>query len=102
MTTVDYIPKDAIIPENQNFCCLSLWMSDDKKNIKFVKVSGGFKNLEDAKEQVQLLKEPGHYNFVAEMGTWNAFDPLPNSKDLNDELNLMMHRYLIKVHKNNF
>jgi DNA repair exonuclease SbcCD ATPase subunit len=101
MSVVDYIPKDAILPENQNFCCLSLWMDDDKKTIKYVKVSGGFKNLEDAKEQVQLLKEPGHYNFVAEMGAWNAFDPLPNNKDLNDELNLMMHRYLINVHKNN-
>lgn len=101
MSVVDYIPKDAILPENQNFCCLSLWMDDDKKTIKYVKVSGGFKNLDDAKEQVQLLKEPGHYNFVAEMGAWNAFDPLPNNKDLNDELNLMMHRYLVSVHKNN-
>ena len=101
MSVVDYIPKDAILPENQNFCCLSLWMDDDKKTIKYVKVSGGFKNLDDAKEQVQLLKEPGHYNFVAEMGAWNAFDPLPNNKDLNDELNLMMHRYLVGVHKNN-
>ena len=101
MSAVDYIPKDAILPENQNFCCLSLWMDDDKKTIKYVKVSGGFKNLDDAKEQVQLLKEPGHYNFVAEMGAWNAFDPLPNNKDLNDELNLMMHRYLVGVHKNN-
>ena len=101
MSVVDYIPKDAILPENQNFCCLSLWMDDDKKTIKYVKVSGGFKNFDDAKEQVQLLKEPGHYNFVAEMGAWNAFDPSPNNKDLNDELNLMMHRYLVNVHKNN-
>jgi len=101
MSTVDYIPKDAILPENQNFCCLSLWMDDDKKTIKFIKVSGGFKELEDAKEQIQLLKTPGHYNFVAEMGSWNAFDPLPNNKDLNDELNSMMHRYLINIRKNN-
>ena len=101
MTSIDYLPKDAIIPENQNFCCLSLWMTEDKKTIKFMKVSGAFKNIEDATEQVQILKEPGHYNFVAEMGAWNAFDPLPNNNNLNDELNLMMHRYLINIHRKN-
>lgn len=101
MSSPDYLPKDAILPENQNFCCLSLFMNDDKKSIKCLKVSGAFKDLEDAKEQIQLLKEPGHYNFAAEIGAWNAFDPLPNENNLNDELNAMMHRYLINVHKNN-
>jgi DNA repair exonuclease SbcCD ATPase subunit len=102
MSSPDYLPKDAILPENQNFCCLSLFMNDDKKTIKCLKVSGAFKDIEDAKEQIQLLKEQrGHYNFVAEIGAWNAFDPLPNENDLNDELNAMMHRYLINVHRNN-
>jgi len=102
MPTIDYLPKDAILPENQNFCCLSLLMNDDNKTIKCLKVSGAFKDIEDAKEQVQLLKENrGHYNFVAEIGAWNAFDPLPNANDLNDELNVMMHKYLINIHKNN-
>ena len=102
MPTVDYLPKDVILPENQNFCCLSLLMNDDNKTIKCLKVSGAFKDLEDAKEQIQLLKENrGHYNFAAEMGAWNAFDPLPNENDLNDELNSMMHKYLINVHRNN-
>ena len=102
MSSPDYLPKDAILPENQNFCCLSLFMNDDMKTIKYLKVSGAFKNIEDAKEQIQLLKENrGHYNFVAEMGAWNAFDPVPNSNDLNDELNAMMHRYLVNVHRNN-
>jgi len=102
MPTVDYLPKDAILPENQNFCCLSLLMNDDNKTIKCLKVSGAFKDIEDAKEQIQLLKENrGHYNFAAEVGAWNAFDPLPNENDLNDELNAMMHKYLVNVHKNN-
>jgi len=102
MPTVDYLPKDVILPENQNFCCLSLLMNDDNKTIKCLKVSGAFKDLEDAKEQIQLLKENrGHYNFAAEMGAWNAFDPLPNENDLNDELNSMMHKYLVNVHRNN-
>jgi hypothetical protein len=35
------------------------------------------------------------------MGAWNAFDPVPNSNDLNDELNALMHRYLVNVHRNN-
>jgi hypothetical protein len=102
MPTVDYLPKDAVLPENQHFCCLSLLMNDDNKTIKCLKVSGAFKDIEDAKEQVQLLKENrGNYNFVAEVGAWNAFDPLPNPNDLNDELNAMMHRHLVNLHKNN-
>jgi len=69
---------------------MSLWLTEDKKNVSLVKISGGFPTIVDAQEQVQLLKEPGHYNFVAEMGAWNAFDPMPNAGNLNDQLNAMM------------
>jgi hypothetical protein len=100
--SIDYLTNDPIIPTNQKYCVLSLYMNDDKKAIKCVKVSGAFLSLEEAQEQIQIIKEPGHYNFVAEIGSWNAFDPLPNKGDLNDQLNTMMQRYLISMHKKNY
>jgi hypothetical protein len=102
MPEVDYLTKDSILPENQNYCVMSLFMSDDKKTIKYIRVSCSFKTVELAQEQTQLLKEPGHYNFVAEVGSWNAFDPLPNKGDLNDQLNTMMKLYLINMHRRNY
>ena len=47
MSSVDYLLKDAIIPDNQNYCCVSLFMNEDKTEIKYIKVSGGFKTVED-------------------------------------------------------
>lgn len=102
MSKVDYLIKDSILPENQNYCVMSLFMNEDKNIIKYIRVSGGFKTIEEAQEQTQLLKEPGHYNFVAEMGTWNAFDPLVNKGDLNEQLNNMMKIYLMNMHKKNY
>jgi hypothetical protein len=102
MPEVDYLTNDSILPENQKYCVMSLFMDDDKKTIKYIRVSGAFLTVEQAQEQTQLLKEPGHYNFVAEMGTWNAFDPLPNRGDLNEQLNFMMKRYLMNMHKKNY
>lgn len=103
MPEVDYLTKDPIVPNNQNFCCMSLFMSDDKKTIKAIRVSGSFKTIEEAQEQVLLLGDNrGHYNFCAEVGAWNAFDPLPNKGDLNDQLNKMMENYLINIQKKNY
>ena len=102
MSKVDYLIKDSILPENQNYCVMSLFMNEDKNIIKYIRVSGGFKTLEEGQEQTQLLKEPGHYNFVAEMGTWNAFDPLVNKGDLNEQLNNMMKVYLMNMNKKNY
>ena len=102
MPEVDYLSKDSILPENQNYCVMSLFMSEDKKTIKYIRVSCSFNTVELAQEQTQLLKEPGHYNFVAEVGSWNAFDPLPNKGDLNDQLNTMMKLYLINMHRRNY
>lgn len=102
MPEIDYLLKDPIIPDNQNFCCMSLWLSDDKKTIKYIRVSGSFKTIEEAKEQVALLGDnKGHFNFCAEVGAWNAFDPQPNRGDLNDQLNLMMKKYLMESQKKN-
>lgn len=100
--SVDYLTKDALIPPNQKYCVMSLWMDDDKKTIKYLKVSGAFLTVEEAQEQVQILKQPGHFNFVAEVGTWNAFDPLPNKGDLNNQLNKMMENYLVGMQKKNY
>lgn len=100
--SIDYLTNDPIIPPNQKYCVLSLWMDEDKKTIKYEKVSGAFCTLEEAQQQIQIIKNPGHYNFVAEIGSWNAFDPLPNKGDLNDQLNKMMQKYLINMHKKNY
>jgi chromosome segregation ATPase len=102
MPIVDYLVKDPIIPDNQNFCCMSLWMNENKRNVKAIRVSGSFKTIEEAQEQIQLIAEPGHYNFAAEVGAWNAFDPLPNKNNLNDELNTIMERYLLSLKIKNF
>jgi len=102
MPEVDYLLKDPIIPDGQNYCCLSLLLSDNKKTVKYHRVSCVFKTIEEAKEQIQLLKEPGHYNFVCEVGAWNAFDPCPNGGDLNDQLNNMMKSYLVGLQRKNF
>jgi len=103
MPEVDYLTKDPIIPNNQNFCCMSLFMNEDKKTIKAIRVSGSFKTIEEAQEQVVLLGENrGHYNFCAEVGAWNAFDPVPNKNDLNDQLNKIMENYLIGVQRKNY
>jgi len=103
MPEVDYLTKDPIVPTNQNYCCMSLFMNDDKKTIKLIRVSGAFKTIEEAQEQVVLLgNNRGHFNFCAEVGAWNAFDPLPNKNDLNDQLNKMMENYLINIQKKNY
>lgn len=31
MSEVDYLIKDSIIPENQKYCVMSLFMNEDKK-----------------------------------------------------------------------
>jgi len=102
MPDVDYLLKDPIIPDNQNFCCMSLRLDENMKKVKLIRVSGTFKTIIEAQEQVQLIEQPGHYNFVAEIGAWNAFDPQPNKGDLNDQLNKMMERYLFQLKKKNF
>lgn len=98
--SVDYLTKDTLIPTNQNYCCMSLFVENNI--IKYIKISGSFNTIEETQEEIQILKEPGHYNFVAEMGSWNAFDPLPNKRNLNDQLNKMMKKYLIGIHKKNY
>lgn len=102
MSEVDYLLKDPIVPDGQNYCCLSLYLSEDRQSIKYHRVSCVFKTVEEAKEQIQLLKEPGHYNFVCEVGAWNAFDPQPNNGNLNDQLNSMMKSYLSDLQKRNY
>ena len=100
--SVDYLTEDPIVPPNQKFVVLSFWMNEDMKNVKLVKVSGAFPTIEEAQDQVKVITKKGHYNFYIEVGKWCAFDPLPNNNNLNDQLNDMMKRHLIQMHKKTF
>ena len=100
--SVDYLLKDAIIPDDQNFCCLSFFLNEDNSRVKLFRVSGAFKTLEEAQEQAKLLENKVvGLHFTLEMGSWVAFDPLPNIGDLNGQLNQMMKRYLTELQKKN-
>lgn len=103
MSVVDYLVEDTIVPSNQKFCALSIWLNDDKTKVKLFKVSAAFKYVNEAEYQFKLMKERGHLNFVAEMGKWNAFDPTRlEASDLDNELNRVMKRHLENQTINNF
>jgi hypothetical protein len=103
MSVVDYLVEDSIVPSNQKFCALSIWLNEDKTKVKLFKVSGAFRYLNEAEYQFKLIKERGHLNFVAEMGKWNAFDPTRlDASNLDDELNNVMRRHLENQTINNF
>lgn len=105
MSETDFLTEDSILPDNQNFVCLSfLTPSDDDKNITLtgVKVRGVFDKYEDATKHAAKLQKVDPYNnvFVGECGKWLPFDPDPNSelvKDqehANQELNKIMKKQL--------
>ena len=98
----DYLTEDVLIPENQNFMCIS-FLSDvgNKLSLKGVKVRGSFKTLEEAQNHAKKLQQidPVFNVFVGEVGKWVAFDPDVNSKEAgdpeyaNEQLNKMMKDY---------
>ena len=98
----DYLTEDTLIPENQNFMCIS-FLSDveNKLSLKGVKVRGSFKTLEEAQEHAKKLQsiDQAHNVFVGEVGKWVAFNPDVNSKEAgdpeyaNEQLNKMMKDY---------
>lgn len=98
----DYLTEDTLIPENQNFMCIS-FLSDveNKLSLKGVKVRGSFKTLEEAQEHAKKLQsiDQAHNVFVGEVGKWVAFNPDVNSKEAgdpeyaNEQLNKMMKEY---------
>ena len=105
MSETDFLTEDSILPDNQNFVCLSfLSPSDDDKNITLtgVKVRGVFDKYDDATKHASKLQKVDPYNnvFVGECGKWLPFDPDPNSelvKDqehANQELNKIMKKQL--------
>jgi hypothetical protein len=100
--SVDYLTEDPIVPPNQKFVALSLWMNDDMKSVKLLKVNGAFSSIEEVEDQLKIITKKGHYNFYMEVGKWGAFDPLPNNCNLNDQLNDMMKRHLVYMHKKTF
>jgi hypothetical protein len=97
--SVDYLTEDPIVPPNQKFVVISFWMNEDMKSVKLFKVSGAFQTVEEAQDQLKVISKKGHYNFYMEVGKWSAFDPLPNSGNLSDQLNEMMKRHLVQMHK---
>ena len=98
----DYLTEDTLIPENQNFMCIS-FLSDveNKLSLKGVKVRGSFKTLEEAQDHAKKLQSIDHAHnvFVGEVGKWVAFNPDVNSKEAgdpeyaNEQLNKMMKDY---------
>lgn len=98
----DYLTEDTLIPENQNFMCIS-FLSDveNKLSLKGVKVRGSFKTLEEAQDHAKKLQsiDQAHNVFVGEVGKWVAFNPDVNSKEAgdpeyaNEQLNKMMKDY---------
>ena len=105
MSETNFLTEDSILPDNQNFVCLSfLSPSDDDKNITLtgVKVRGVFDKYDDATKHASKLQKVDPYNnvFVGECGKWLPFDPDPNSelvKDqehANQELNKIMKKQL--------
>lgn len=93
MSGVDYLIEDSIVPQNQKYCFLSIWLNDDKSKITAFKVSGLFRYFNEAEYQINLVKQKGHLNFVAEVGKWNALEPTRlNDDNLEFELNAMMKR----------
>ena len=98
----DYLTEDVLIPENQNFMCIS-FLSDvgNKLSLKGVKVRGSFKTLEEAQTHAKKLQQidPVFNVFVGEVGKWVAFNPDVNSKEAgdaeyaNEQLNKMMKDY---------
>ena len=83
MTDVDYLTEDSLLPQGQNFVCISfLSDKDNKLTITGVKIRGIFDKYEQAAEHAKKLQSVDPYNhvFVGEAGKWLPYDPDPNSE----------------------
>lgn len=105
MSETDYLTEDSILPDNQNFVCLSFLTPKNKSknnSLTGVKVRGVFEKYEDATAHASKLQKVDPYNnvFVGECGKWLPFDPDPNSEFVKDqehankELNNIMKQQL--------
>jgi len=95
----DYLTEDTMLPEGQNFVCISFVTDQSKKTtLTGTKIRGVFKDLESASAHAKKIQQidPAHNVFVGEMGKWLAFDPDTTSKAAgnaeyaNDQLNEIM------------
>jgi molecular chaperone DnaK (HSP70) len=103
MSKVDYLTEDTILPDGQNFVCISfLTDKENKTTLSGIKVRGGFSTYEEAcghAKKVQTV-DPYFNVFVGEMGKWLPFDPNPDSHSVkdseyaNEQLNNMMKSYM--------
>ena len=99
MTDVDYLTEDSLLPQGQNFVCIS-FLADkvNKLTITGVKIRGVFAKYEEAAAQAKKLQNVDPYNhvFVGEAGKWLPYDPDPNSEAAgnpeyaNQQLNSIM------------
>lgn len=99
----DYLTEDSILPEGQNFVCISfLTDPNNKLTLSGIKIRGVFDTIEKASEHAKKIQsvDSDHNVFVGEMGKWLAFDPDANSQAAgnpeyaNEQLNDIMKGYL--------
>jgi chromosome segregation ATPase len=95
----DYLTEDTMLPQDQNFVCISFIVDQTKKStLTGTKIRGVFKDLDSASQHAKKIQQidPAHNVFVGEMGKWLAFDPDTTSKAAgnaeyaNDQLNEIM------------
>jgi len=95
----DYLTEDTMLPEDQNFVCISFIADQaNKTTLTGTKIRGVFKDLDSASKHAKKIQQtdPVHNVFVGEMGKWLAFDPDTTSKAAgnaeyaNDQLNEIM------------
>ena len=99
----DYLTEDSILPEGQNFVCISfLTDPNNKLTLSGIKIRGVFDTIDKASEHAKKIQsvDPAHNVFVGEMGKWLAFDPdatsqaAGNPEYANEQLNDIMKGYL--------
>lgn len=97
----DYLTEDSILPEGQNFVCISfLTDPNNKLTLSGIKIRGVFDTIDKASEHAKKIQsvDPAHNVFVGEMGKWLPFDPNPskveNAEYANEQLNDIMKGYL--------
>ena len=103
MSKVDLLNKSSIVPDKQNYCCISFVVDPENKTLLTgIRVAGVFETVEKASEHASQLREidPYHNVYVGEMGSWLPFNPDPLSKEAGDaeyaeeQLNEIMHRHV--------
>jgi hypothetical protein len=106
--SVDLLTEDSLMPNGQNYVCISFLKDpDNKTTLSGIKVRGVFDKQDDAGAFAKKLQsyDTLHNIYVGEMGKWLAFDPDPNSQAAgspeyaNEELNKIMKAHMESADK---